>query len=224
MKKGMILVTDGYERLVHWILALSCIVLIVSGLGMMFESFNILGTLVGGLKNLKLIHNFSGLIFAVGLILAIRMWWKEAGVFVFPEDLEWFKVAGGYLWHVDKVPETGKYNPGQKMFFLTVAGFGVIMIITGLIMWFPSALPVGLVRWMYPLHALGFVVIFAFFFVHLYLGTIGNPGTVQAMIHGWVTRGWLKKQHPGWLREMEHEGKLIVYGEEKKEDAHGHHA
>ncbi len=224
MKKGMILVTDGYERLVHWILALSCIILIVSGLGMMFESFNIFGTLVGGLKNLKLIHNFSGLIFAVGLILAIRMWWKEAGVFVFPEDLEWFKVAGGYLWHVDKVPETGKYNPGQKMFFLTVAGFGVIMIITGLIMWFPSALPVGLVRWMYPLHALGFVVIFAFFFVHLYLGTIGNPGTVQAMIHGWVTRGWLKKQHPGWLREMEHEGKLIVYGEEKKEDAHGHHA
>ena len=224
MKKGMILVTDGYERLVHWILALSCIILIVSGLGMMFESFNIFGTLVGGLKNLKLIHNFSGLIFAVGLILAIRMWGKEAGVFVFPEDLEWFKVAGGYLWHVDKVPETGKYNPGQKMFFLTVAGFGVIMIITGLIMWFPTALPVGLVRWMYPLHALGFVVIFAFFFVHLYLGTIGNPGTVQAMIHGWVTRGWLKKQHPGWLREMEHEGKLIVYGEEKKEDAHGHHA
>jgi formate dehydrogenase subunit gamma len=39
-----------------------------------------------------------------------------------------------------------------------------------------------------------------------------------------VTRGWLKKQHPGWLREMEHEGKLIVYGEEKKKDAHGHHA
>ncbi len=53
------------------------------------------------------------------------MWWKEAGVFVFPEDLEWIKYAGGYLWHVDKVPETGKYNPGQKMFFLTVAGFGV---------------------------------------------------------------------------------------------------
>ncbi len=48
--------------------------------------------------------------------------------------------AGGYLWHVDKVPETGKYNPGQKMFFLTVAACGVLMIITGLIMWFPTAL------------------------------------------------------------------------------------
>jgi uncharacterized protein (DUF362 family) len=37
-----------------------------------------------------------------------------------------------------------------------------------------------------------------------------NPGTVQAMISGWVTRAWLKKQHPKWLKEMEHEGTLIV--------------
>ena len=79
MKNGMIQVTDSYERIVHWLLAISCILLCVSGLGMMFESFNFLGTIVGGLKNLKLIHNFSGLIFAVGLILAIRMWWKEDG-------------------------------------------------------------------------------------------------------------------------------------------------
>ena len=37
-----------------------------------------------------------------------------------------------------------------------------------------------------------------------------NPGTVQAMISGWVTRAWLKKQHPKWLKEMEHEVTLIV--------------
>jgi formate dehydrogenase subunit gamma len=223
MKKGLIQVTDGYERVVHWMLALSCIFLCVSGLGMMFQSLNFLGTIMGGLKSLKLLHNFVGLVFGISILLAIRMWWKEAGVFVFPEDLDWIKTAGGYLWHVDKVAETGKYNPGQKMFFLTVAACGLLMLLTGLIMWFPLALPTGLVRWMYPLHALGFVAIFAFFFIHLYLGTIGNPGTVQAMITGWVTRGWLKKQHPGWLKEMEHEGKLIVSGEEKKSEAHGHH-
>jgi len=222
MQKGLIQVTDSYERILHWMLALSCLCLCVTGLGMMFQTFNFVGALFGGLKSLKLVHNFTGLVFAVSLVLVIRMWWKEAGVFVFPEDLNWIMVAGGYLWHVDKVPETGKYNPGQKLFFLTVAACGVLMIVTGLIMWFPTALPTGLVRWMYPLHALGFVVIFAFFFVHLYLGTIGNPGTVQAMFTGWVTREWVKKQHPGWLKEMEHEGKLIVSGEEKK--AEGHHA
>jgi formate dehydrogenase subunit gamma len=42
------------------------------------------------------------------------------------------------------------------------------------------------------------------------------------MINGWVTRGWVKKQHPKWLKEMEHKGTLIVYGEEKKPSAHGH--
>ena len=168
-----------------------------------------------GLKSLKYVHNFTGLFFILALVFTIRMWWREAGIFSMPEDLEWMMCAGGYLWHVDKVPEVGKYNPGQKMFFLAVALFGVLMVATGLVMWFPLSLPVELVRWMYPLHALGFVVIFAFFFVHLYLGTIGSPGSLPAMLHGWVTRAWLKKQHPKWLQEMEEAGTLEVYGEEK---------
>jgi formate dehydrogenase subunit gamma len=42
------------------------------------------------------------------------------------------------------------------------------------------------------------------------------------MLRGWVSRAWLKKQHPKWLKEMEHEGTLIVYGEEKPA-AEGHH-
>lgn len=210
MKKGLIKATSGYERFVHWMLAISCLLLCFTGLGMMYQSLNLFGTIMGGLKGLKLVHNFTGLVFGISLILAIKMWWREAGLFVFPEDIDWIKTAGGYLWHVDHVPEVGKYNPGQKMFFLTVAFFGVIMLITGFVMWFPAYLPVELVRWTYPLHVLGFVIIFAFFFVHLYLGTIGSPGSVSAMISGWVTRAWLKKQHPKWLKEMEHEGTLIV--------------
>ena len=215
MKKGLIKATTGYERFVHWMLAISCLLLCFTGLGMMYESLNFFGVIMGGLKGLKLVHNYTGLVFGVSLILAVQMWWREAGIFVFPEDIDWIMTAGGYLWHVDKVPEVGKYNPGQKMFFLTVAFFGVIMLVTGFIMWFPGFLPVELVRWMYPLHVLGFVIIFAFFFVHLYLGTIGSPGSVSAMISGWVTRAWLKKQHHKWLKEMEHEGKLEVYGEKK---------
>jgi len=210
MKKGLIKVTSGYERFVHWMLAISCLLLCLTGLGMMYESLNFFGAIMGGLKGLKLVHNFTGLVFGVSLILAVQMWWREAGIFVFPEDWEWIKAAGGYLWHVDKVPETGKYNPGQKAFFFTVAFFGVIMLITGFVMWFPSYLPIELVRWTYPLHVLGFVVIFAFFFIHLYLGTIGNPGSVQAMITGWMTKPVLKMLHPKWVKEMEHEGTLIV--------------
>ena len=216
MKKGLIQATDWYERLVHWMLALSCLALCFTGLGMMFHSLNFIGNIMGGMIVLKYVHNFTGLFFFLALALAIKMWWHEAGVFSMPEDLDWMMVAGGYLWHVNKVPEVGKYNPGQKMFFLAVAGFGAVMVVTGLIMWFPLSFPAGFVRWMFTFHALGFVVIFAFFFVHLYLGTIGSPGSAPAMFTGWVTRAWLKKQHPKWLKEMEEEGTLVVSGEENK--------
>jgi formate dehydrogenase subunit gamma len=216
MKKGLIQATDWYERLVHWTLAISCLVLCFTGLGMMFKSFAFIANIMGGLVVVKYVHNFTGLLFGLALLLAIKMWWHEAGVFTMPEDLEWMKTAGGYLWHVDKVPEVGKYNPGQKMFFLAVAGFGVVMVFTGIIMWFPLSFPSWIVRLLFFLHALGFVVIFPFFFVHLYLGTIGSPGSLQAMTTGWVTKAWLKKQHPKWLKEMEHEGTLVVSGEEKK--------
>jgi formate dehydrogenase subunit gamma len=224
MKKGYVQVTDSYERIIHWSLAISCLLLCLTGLGMMFHTFNFVSYLFGGMHNMKFVHNFTGIVFFIALLLAIRMWWREAGVFVLPEDMEWVKVAGGYLWHVDNVPETGKYNPGQKAFYLAVVIFGVVMVITGFIMWFPAKFPVGLVRWMYPLHALGFLVIFAFFFVHLYLGTIGNPGTVQAMFSGWMDKKVLTMLHPKWVKEMEHEGRLIAWGEQKKDDTHGHHA
>lgn len=219
-KKGMIKVSDSFERIVHWCLAISCLILIITGLGMMFHSFNFIGIPFGGLKNLKLVHNFVGILFIPSLFFAILIWWKEAAIFKFPEDLQWIMVAGGYLWHVDEVPKTGKYNPGQKAFFIAVALCGVLMIISGLIMWFPLGFSRTLVSWMYPLHALGFLVIFPFFFVHLYLGTIGVPGSAQAIFTGYVTRAWAKKQCPLWLEEMEESGKLEVYGEEK---AHADH-
>jgi len=211
MKKELIKVTSGYERFVHWLLAISCLLLCFTGMGMMYQSLNFFGV-IGGLHGLKEVHNITAVIFGVALVLAIQMWWREAGIFVFPEDWEWIKAAGGYLWHLDKVPETGKYNPGQKLFFLTIALCGLLMLVTGFFMWFPGYFPLGaeLLRWVYVLHVLGFVVIFAFFFVHLYLGTIGNPGSVSAMISGKMEKPVLKMLHPKWLKEMEHEGTLIV--------------
>jgi formate dehydrogenase subunit gamma len=155
MKKGMNKATGPVERVVHWCVALSCLLLCITGMGMMYNSLNFIGTLVGGMGNLKLVHNFGGIFFSISLVFTILMWWKEAGVFSFPEDAKWIKAAGGYLWHVENVPEVGKYNPGQKMFFLAVALFGAGMVVSGFIMWFPLGFSVKLVRLMYVLHALG---------------------------------------------------------------------
>ncbi|MCK9294157.1 MAG: formate dehydrogenase subunit gamma [Desulfobulbaceae bacterium] len=220
MKKDMIKASSAFERVVHWSMALFCLLLCITGMGMMYHSLNFIGELMGGMIVLKYVHNFSGLFFGVSLLFAFGMWWKEAGLFSFPEDLQWLKAFGGYLWRVDKMPEVGKYNFGQKIFFLVVAGYGMIMVVSGLIMWFPLSFSTGLVRIMFVLHALGFVLILPFFFIHLYMATIGVPGSAPAMLTGWVTRAWLKNQHPKWLKEMEKDGTLVVYDEEKQR---GHH-
>ena len=78
-------------------LALSCLALCFTGLGMMFLSFNFIGNIMGGLVVMKYVHNFMALFFFLALALAVKMWWHEAGVFFMPEDLEWMKTAGGYL-------------------------------------------------------------------------------------------------------------------------------
>lgn len=204
MKEGMIKATSGFERVVHWSLALSCLLLIFTGMAMMYHSFDFIGDMMGGMGNLKTVHNYTGVFFGVALLFAIGMWWKEAGMFS-AGDLQWIKCAGGYLWHVDKdkMPQVGKYNPGQKLFFLVVSLYGIIMCVSGYFMWFPLGFETGLVRIMFVLHALGFVLIFPFFIIHLYLATIGVPGSASAMFTGWVSRAWAKTNHPKWLKEME---------------------
>jgi len=211
IKKGMVKVSTTFERLVHWYLALSCLLLLVTGLGMMFHSFNFVSVPFGGLKNLKLVHNGSGLIFISALFLAVVTWWKDAASLDLPNDLEWLKKGGGYLWKVDHLPETGKYNPGQKIFFMVVVVVGLMMIGSGLLMWRPEGWSRDLINLMYALHALGVVLLLPFIVVHLYLGTVGVPGSAAIVLTGYTTKAWCLSQCPKWLRKKEKEGSLEYY-------------
>ncbi|MBN2810244.1 MAG: formate dehydrogenase subunit gamma [Deltaproteobacteria bacterium] len=211
MEKGMIKVSTTFERLLHWYLALTCLMLIFSGLGMMFHSFNFIAVPFGGLKNLKLVHNYTGLFFIPALLLTAFNWWKEAGTFDLPDDIEWLRKAGGYLWKVDRIPETGKYNPGQKVFFLTVVIVGLAMIGSGLLMLYPEGQSKELINWMYALHACGVVALLPFIVVHIYLGTVGVPGSAALVYTGYTSRAWCLSQCPKWLRKKEEDGTLEIF-------------
>ncbi len=203
----IVTVTHGFERLIHWSLALSCIVLFLTGLAMMFHTLNSFSVLTGGMYNLKQIHNYSGIVFTMSLFIAIPMWWADAGRFE-EGDSKWLSVMGGYLGKAKNIPEAGKYNAGQKLFFLAVVIFGLCMVFSGAVMWLQAKFALSLVRWMYALHALGFTVLFAFFFVHLYLTTIGIPGSASAMLTGKTTYGWLRTNHARWLKQLEKKGMI----------------
>jgi formate dehydrogenase subunit gamma len=210
--KNLIQASTAFERVVHWVLGGSCLFLFLTGFGLMFHSLSFISRVFpgiplfsdlypGGYSTMKLLHNLCGLLFGLAFLPALVAWGKDT-LFIDEDDKKWFRVLGGYLWEVKEVPEAGKFNAGQKVFFMVLFLFWVIMVGTGIFMWFPVLGP-PLTRWLYVLHALGVLVLGSFLVIHFYLGTYGNPGTFQVMGHGFVTKGWAKKHRPKWLKDVE---------------------
>jgi formate dehydrogenase subunit gamma len=197
----MVKVTDGIERIVHWGLAVSCLFCLVSGLGFMFHSWSIIPTVLGGYYATKWMHIFSGLFFAAFLVYAFFMW-KRYCEFE-PDDAKWIINGGGYLWPTKNLPPVYKYNARQKAYFWCIVAFGVIIAVTGVMMWNADMFPNVIMRWAFMFHALSAMVIGSFFMVHLYLGTIGNPGTASAMFTGKCSRAWCQTHCPRWLEERD---------------------
>ena len=54
----------------------------------------------------------------------------------------------------------------------------------------------------YVLHDVSAIVMLGGIFVHVYLSTIGEPGTFQAMTRGAVSEPWEWTFHPAWYREV----------------------
>jgi formate dehydrogenase subunit gamma len=108
----MIQKSTAFERIVHWLLALSCLALLLTGLGFLYpQQLGWINTLFGGVYVARSVHNWGGIIFAVSLVLSLGTW--------VPECLKWSSDDSKWL-----------------------GMFGVIISISGLIIWLstPSAL------------------------------------------------------------------------------------
>lgn len=202
MNHDMVKVSSAYERLVHWTMASSCILLIVTGIPIMFRTIGqVVPWFFGGFYSLRAIHHGAGVVFSVALVLAFFIWAKECFHFD-KDDVAWMKVAGGYLGGNPKVPEMGKFNTGQKMFFFIIVIFGLLIAASGVIMWFPDAFAKGLVRFSYMVHAGSMLLITLGWLAHWYLGTIANPGGLTAITTGWVSKAYVKSHQPKYYREL----------------------
>lgn len=96
---------------------------------------------------------------ALGLLSAVTfppvlLIWGKATLFINQEDIEWFEVIGGYLGELEKISEAGKFNPDQKVFFIALLFGWLIMVGTGIFLWFP-VLGSFLTRWLYVFHVMG---------------------------------------------------------------------
>ncbi len=221
------------ERMGHWILAVSFIILGLTGLNVSFGKHVLMPILGKDLFSTisigaKYLHNYVAFAFILGLAWVFIAWIKDN----FPRsaDITWIKQGGG-LFSKGVHPPSHKFNAGQKLIFWSVILTGVSISLSGWALLFPfetnmfaktfwiingvvgTTLPTELTGIQEQQYAVTWHNIMAIFMIciilaHIYIGSVGMQGAFDAMGSGRVDLNWAKEHHSLWVDKLESEDKL----------------
>lgn len=199
-----------FERILHWYVAILFIILAITGLSLLYGRAVLIPLL--GLEGFSAYasvaiasHNYLGVFFVIGLVVMLAIWLKES---LFKRhDWQWLKQGGGYVGHSKEHPHAGRVNAGEKIWFWLLFVAGLAVSVTGLILDFPN-LGFGTTAMQLStlIHAALGVVLIALSFGHIYLGTLGNEGTFEGMVSGYVDENWARQHHDLWYEQIQKEG------------------
>jgi len=194
-----------WDRTIHWTVAISWVVLAVSGLILLFGKYIVLPmlgyTVFSWLAILsKNLHNFVGPVF---LIAAALMFFTYLGRNLpAAHDIQWMLKGGGML--TGKHVPSGFFNAGEKIvFWVGLFLFTLIVGASGLVLLFPN-FDQGrqIMQYANIIHAVSAVLFIGMFFGHIYLGTVGIKGAWDGMRYdGRVDEQWAKEHHEYWYND-----------------------
>jgi formate dehydrogenase subunit gamma len=200
---------SGTARVNHWIVAITFVLLLLSGLSLFHPSLYPLTALFGGGAMARWLHPILGLILAVAFLgLFLRFFTQNLPEFT---DFQWLARLKHVLSGNDQyLPEIGKYNAGQKFVFWSQFFLVGILLVTGIglweqgLGWFENTLgfkaTIEQKRWAAVLHATAATLAIVIWIIHVY-AAIWVRGTLSAMTRGSVTGGWGWRHHRKWLRK-----------------------
>ena len=189
------------ERATHWMAALSFLYAAFSGLALWSPHLFWLSSVLGGGETVRRWHPWGGVLFGVALGLMFRNWAREMKLDA--DDKVWLANAHKYAVHDEEgLPEPGRFNAGQKMLFWLQSLAVIVLIATGVVLWFPEAMPRALRLAAILVHPAVAVLSIGGIIVHIYMGTAAVPGALRGMIQGWVRPGWAASHHPKWYRDI----------------------
>lgn len=203
-KSDQIVRYEAATRINHWIVAISFVLLALSGLALFHPALFWLTELFGGGPWTRVLHPFVGLVMTIAFaILGAKLWRENV---MRPRDWRWLHQIKDVVGNrEDELPEVGKYNAGQKLLFYTIVLCLIGLLLSGLVIWrayFAIYFPIEVIRFASLLHAFCAFVLICAIVVHIY-AAIWVKGSVRAMTRGTVSRGWAWKHHRAWLREVD---------------------
>jgi formate dehydrogenase subunit gamma len=194
---------NAFERFVHWLTAVSFIVLGITGLNVTFGKL-LLMPLIGPdafsafSEAAKYAHNFTSFPFMLGIVLILVIWIKDN----LPDrtDIEWFRQGGGFI--ASKHAPARRFNAGEKLVFWGVLGAGAAVSVSGLLLLFPFYVTdIFGMQIAQVVHSIVAILFVALILGHIYIGTLGMEGAFEAMATGEVDFNWAKEHHDLWLQQ-----------------------
>jgi formate dehydrogenase subunit gamma len=117
-------------------------------------------------------------------------------------DKEWLEKSKYYVQNMDdKVPPQEKFNAGQKVYYWAMFAGAFLLLGSGLFMWFPEYVPLAIRPWMIFVHEGAALITIGAFIIHVYMSVFTVPGSVTAMVHGFVSKDWAKAHHRLWFHQ-----------------------
>ncbi len=200
---------SGMDVLVHWVGAIACLLLIITGLIMVAGRFWLEPNMgashwTGFIGTSVALHDLMAFPFILGWAVMVVKWAGKQ----LPEacDIGWLKVVGGYLNFgpfKGKHPDAGFGNAGEKLWFWCFALFGALMVGSGLVLMFPSLVATkDCANLALILHLVSAFVLGAFTIVHIYMATVISEGGMECMLSGKCDENWAKQHHNLWYDSL----------------------
>ena len=192
------------ERAAHWINGLAYTYCMLTGLALFTPFLYWIAAVLGGGPTIRFWHPWVGLVYVVA-ILWMQSTWK-GDMAPIPEDKQWDKNLKYYIQNQDdKMPAQGRFNAGQKTFWRAMFWCTWVLLVTGVVMWFPEMMPRGL-HWLLTVfvfvHSVTALITIAAFIIHVYMSVWMTPGSMQAMMDGSVSSPWARTHHRLWYEKV----------------------
>ena len=217
------------ERFTHWLTASSFIVLALTGLNVLYGKLfmpALIGKEAFATLSLwgKLAHNYIAWAFIIGIVMMFVLWVKDN--IPGPTDIKWLAKGGG-LFSPGVHPPSKRFNAGQKMIFWAVVLGGGSLSMSGLALLFPFEIqmfagtfkfinafgfdfptvlsPLQETQYALMWHGIVALGMIAIIIGHIYIGSVGMEGAIDAVADGQVDRNWAKEHHGLWVEELDNE-------------------
>jgi len=204
LPNGHIVRYEFRERLMHWINAASYVYLMLTGLAFWSPWLLWIAVILGGTQISRLLHPWIGLVFTITLTWMYSAWASQ--MHTTETDKAWWNSMNHYVRNEDEeMPPAGRYNMGQKLLFWGFVFCGVLLFLTGLILWLPEYIPWNARALRYVavlIHPAAALLTIGLFMIHIYMSVFAERGALNSMIRGDVSQNFARRHHRLWWERV----------------------